>query len=143
VNTITSRVQVDVLAHVLIVAGLLHQHFHVGPHVSHTLLHAAEGGGLAIAVVSTLAAAMAEVVAMRRSAALAAAADHGGKYVIDPTPTTKAAVVHGAPAGEALNSTAMVTAEVEIPGEAPADTFPAHVEAAQPAASRPAHDELR
>jgi hypothetical protein len=129
----------------LIVAGLLHQHFHVGPHVSHALLHAAEGGGLAIAVVSTLAAAVAEVVAMRRSAARAAAADHGDKHVLDPTPTTTgvvgdAAAVHAAPAGEAHNSTTVVTAEMEVTGEAPADTI---LEGSQPAASRPAHDELR
>ncbi len=77
--------QADVAAHVLIVLGLLHQHFHVGPHVSHALLHAAEGGGLAIAVLSTLAAATAEVLAMRgahsallRRAQAQAAAGGGG-----------------------------------------------------------------
>ena len=52
------------LTHVVVVAGLLHQHFAVGWHVPHSLLHWAEAGGIAIAVVSTLAAALGEVLSM-------------------------------------------------------------------------------
>lgn len=52
------------LTHIVVVAGLLHQHFAVGWHVPHSLLHWAEAGGIAIAVVSTLAAALGEVLSM-------------------------------------------------------------------------------
>ncbi len=58
--------QADVVAHIVIVFGLLYKHFHVGPHIPHALLHSAEAGGVAIAAVSTLAAAAAEVLSMRR-----------------------------------------------------------------------------
>ena len=34
--------QADVLAHVVTVVGLLHHHFHVGIHVPHAIVHAAE-----------------------------------------------------------------------------------------------------
>lgn len=69
--------QADVVAHLVVVAGLLHQHFHIGVHIAHSLLHTLESWGLLIAVVSTLAAAAAEVLAMRAGAPHAAPL-HGG-----------------------------------------------------------------
>lgn len=59
--------QADVAVHALVVVGLLHHHFHLGLHIPAALLHAAESCGLALAVVSTLAAAGAELLAMRRA----------------------------------------------------------------------------
>ncbi|GIL69503.1 hypothetical protein Vretifemale_422, partial [Volvox reticuliferus] len=61
----------DVLAHIAVVVGLLHQHFQVGLHVPHSVLHSVEGAGIAIAVISTVAAAAAEILAMRRNLAIA------------------------------------------------------------------------
>jgi hypothetical protein len=58
--------QADVAAHALVVMGLLHNHFQVGLYIPHALLHLAESGGLVLAVISTLAAAGAELLAMRR-----------------------------------------------------------------------------
>jgi hypothetical protein len=69
----------DVVAHIVVVLGLLHHHFHVGLHVPHALLHGVEGAGIAIAMVSTAAAAVAEMLAMRRSMPVAAAAPASGK----------------------------------------------------------------
>ncbi|EFJ42337.1 hypothetical protein VOLCADRAFT_97607 [Volvox carteri f. nagariensis] len=64
----------DVLAHIVVVVGLMHQHFQVGLHVPHSVLHNVEGAGIAIAVISTVAAAAAEIMAMRRGLAIANAA---------------------------------------------------------------------
>jgi hypothetical protein len=59
--------QADVLAHIGIVAGLLHQHFQVGVHVPHSVLHLLEGSGMVIAVVATVSAAVGEVLSMVRN----------------------------------------------------------------------------
>ena len=61
----------------MVVAGLLHQHFAVGWHVPHSLLHWAEAGGIAIAVVSTLAAALGEVLSMYKRHAKVCGGDGG------------------------------------------------------------------
>lgn len=61
----------DVLAHIVIVVGLLHHHFNVGLHVAHHILHGVEGAGVGIAVVSTVAAAVAELLSLRKGAAAA------------------------------------------------------------------------
>jgi hypothetical protein len=53
--------------HALVVTGLLHHHFHIGLHIPHAILHMAESGGLVLAVISTLAAAGAELLAIRRA----------------------------------------------------------------------------
>jgi hypothetical protein len=52
----------DLGAHVVIVTSLLNVHYGVGPHLTHTWLHTAEYGGLAVAVVSTLAAVVGELL---------------------------------------------------------------------------------
>ncbi|KAF8056467.1 hypothetical protein HT031_006324 [Scenedesmus sp. PABB004] len=55
----------DVAAHVVVVAGLLHTHFQLGVHVDHHLLHLVERGGLLVAAVGTVAATLGEVLAVR------------------------------------------------------------------------------
>lgn len=55
----------DVVAHLVIVVGLLHEYFHVGLHIAHGVLHAVENSGIAIAVVSTVSAAVAELLSLR------------------------------------------------------------------------------
>ncbi|CAG9466690.1 unnamed protein product [Pedinophyceae sp. YPF-701] len=62
----------DAVAHVVVVAALLHQHMGIGPHVPHLLLEVAEYGGLAAAGAGTLAAVVGEVLAARHRAAVAA-----------------------------------------------------------------------
>jgi hypothetical protein len=52
----------DLGAHVVIVTSLLNVHYGVGPHLPHAWLHTAEYGGLAVAVVSTLAAVVGELL---------------------------------------------------------------------------------
>ena len=62
----------------MIVAALLHQHFGVGFHIAHSTLHSLEAAGVGIAVVSTLAATVGEVLAARHAAAAAAAVAAAG-----------------------------------------------------------------
>jgi hypothetical protein len=59
---------VDAGIHLLVVAGLAHAHLALGVAVPHGVLHAAEGVGLGVAVLSTVAAAGAEVLAARARA---------------------------------------------------------------------------
>lgn len=53
----------DVGAHVVIILGLLYNHFNIGVCMPHHLLHFAETGGIIAAVVSTVAAILGEVFA--------------------------------------------------------------------------------
>eukprot|EP01026_Neomeris_dumetosa_P055696 TRINITY_DN50725_c0_g1_i4.p2 TRINITY_DN50725_c0_g1~~TRINITY_DN50725_c0_g1_i4.p2 ORF type:complete len:347 (+),score=65.55 TRINITY_DN50725_c0_g1_i4:520-1560(+) len=55
----------DVLAHVVIIVGLLEHHFQIGFVVSHKFLEVAEYGGLMAAVIATLAAVVGELVSSR------------------------------------------------------------------------------
>ncbi|GLI62676.1 hypothetical protein VaNZ11_005352 [Volvox africanus] len=87
----------DVLAHIVVVVGLLHQHFQVGLHVPHSVLHSVEGAGIAIAVISTVAAAAAEILAMRRNLAIANSAATAAA-------TAPAASAAGAPQNSAANN---------------------------------------
>ncbi len=59
-------------------AALLHQHFGLGLPIGHAMLHSVEAAGVGIAVVSTLAATLGEVLAARHAAAAAAAKGGGG-----------------------------------------------------------------
>lgn len=58
----------DVAAHVIIITALMHQHFAIGLHIPHALLHLAEHGGMAVAMAGTAAAIMGELMAMKRGA---------------------------------------------------------------------------
>lgn len=72
----------DVLAHIVVVTGLLHHHFHVGLHVAHHILHGVEAAGIGIAVVSTVSAAVAELLSLRTGAgALGHTAAKGASHV--------------------------------------------------------------
>jgi len=66
----------DVGVHTLVVGALMHQHFGVGLPVGHDVLALVEGAGIAVAVVSTVAATLGELLAARRAAEGAAAAAH-------------------------------------------------------------------
>lgn len=71
-----------------------HGRVQIGLHVSHSVLHQVEGAGIAIAVISTVAAAVAEILAMRRGLATTnatAVGPYAGHSVI-PTATIKSPV---------------------------------------------------
>lgn len=54
-------------SHPQVVAGLLHSQFGVGILVPHAIIHAAEAGGLGVAVISTAAAVLGELLASRKA----------------------------------------------------------------------------
>ncbi len=56
--------QADVVAHIAIVIGLLYQQFQIGIHLPHEILHSLEEGGIYIALIATISAALGEVLAM-------------------------------------------------------------------------------
>lgn len=127
----------DVLAHVVVVVGLLHHHFQVGLHVPHHVLHAVEGAGIGIAVVSTVAAAAAEILAMRRVQALADAAAAATAAAAGKASHAAAAVPTGGKAGVASVDEAGAGAAAPAPKAPRAMVTVSWHDAAAAAAAKP------
>jgi hypothetical protein len=84
----------------VVVTGLAHQHLQIGFEVAHHTLHAVESSGIAIAVVSTAAAAIAELIAVTSNHHKSKAALHQSLH--QAAATLKAEVASASVAREVL-----------------------------------------